>query len=460
MERESDGQPEVGPGDALGRLLQRRPRATAAGLFAACLVLFHANGRPITQIDTVAAPWAAFEVVLDGSVDLSDIQYLDRFERALVHRPDGRRVSRYPPGSTFVAVPFAAPFVWIYGEPLRPSRMRRFGKGVAAVCCAVAIVLFAFTCRELAPGAVLPATLVLAAGTTVWSVAGQALWSHGPALMWVSLGQFLQFVVWPRARAGSGGRGAAHVAVGAGLAYGLAIFTRPTTAVLALAAVLAPAVIRGLGGWRESGWTALGVAVPLAGLLAYDWIQFGAPFSGGYGAEATRFDTPVWTGLAGLMVAPSRGLLVYSPALALAPAGFLAVQRRTPASPDAARRRALLLGWWAAALATWLLYAKWHAWAGGWCFGPRFLTETLPVWALLFAVAANGRRRWGRLRRAGLSALVAISVGIHALGVFGHGNDWNERNAGADRWFELRDTQIEAHARTVARRIAELLDGG
>jgi hypothetical protein len=456
--REPDERLEVAPGDGLARRFSARPKATGLALFVACFVLFHANGRPIVQIDTIPAPWAAFELVLEGSVDLSRVRYLDRFERALVHRPDGGRVSRYPPGSTFIAAPFAAPFAWVTGEPLRPSRMRRFGKLVAAACCAAAIALFAATCRAVAPGAVVPATVVLAAGTTVWSVASQALWTHGPALFWVCLGHYLQWVAWPRARKRKAtGRGSPDaIAAWAGVAYGLAIFTRPTTALVALGSLSALAAVRA---WRETSLTAAGAAVPVAALLLYDWLQFGVLGTGGYGAEATRFDTPVWTGLTGLLLAPSRGLWIYSPALVLAPYGWWAVQKRRASAAGEARGRALLLGWWAAAIATLVLYAKWHAWAGGWCFGPRFLTETLPVWALLFAVAADGHARWTPVRRAGLALLVAASVAVHALGVFGDGNDWNQRNAGKGRYFAWDDTQIAAHARHLASRVVGAFDG-
>lgn len=412
----------------------------------ACLALFHANGRPIVEIDAIAAPYAAFAVALRGSVDLRDVRALDPVERALVKRPDGGRVSRYPPGSTFVAVPLAAPFAWIYGEPLRPSRMRRLGKWVASICCAAAVVLFALTCRGLAPGAVAPATVLLAAGTTVWSVASQSLWTHGPALLWVALGMAIQW----RGAASRAGPAADRCAAAAGLAFGLAVFTRPTTLLLAAVGPLALAADRRR---REAGLCILATAVPVALLLLYDQLQFGAPFAGGYGTEAARFDTPVWTGLLGLLVAPSRGLFVYSPALVLAPLGGVAVWRRRAEGARGSLGRALLLGWSAAAFATLLLYARWHAWAGGWCFGPRFLTETLPVWGLLFALAIRHRLEWGAVRRFLLGALVALSIAIHAVGVFGHGNDWNARHEDAPNWFSWSDTQIAAHARHLVARI-------
>lgn len=401
------------------------------------MVLFQSNFRPIVEIDSIAAPYAAFAVALRGSVDLSDVRYLDRFERALVERPDGGRVSRYPPGSTFAAVPFAAPFAWIYGEELRPSRMRRLGKWVATFACAAAVVAFAFLCASIAPGATAPATLLLAAGTTIWSVASQSLWTHGPALLWVVLGMTTQWM---------GRHSTGRTTVWAGVAYGLAVFTRPSTALFLAAGTAAALLARRP---RAAAALVLGAAGPVALWLAYDLVQFGAPLVGGYGGEARRFETPIALGLAGLLVAPSRGLFVYSPALVLALVGAVALWRGSVVD---APGRPIVLAWIAAALGTLGLYAGWHAWAGGWCFGPRFLTETLPVWALLFAVACRDRLGWSRGRRLALGGLVAVSIAIHALGVFGHGSDWNARNADEGRYWSVRDTQIAAHARHLGAR--------
>jgi hypothetical protein len=107
-----------------------------------------------------------------------------------------------------------------------------------------------------------------------------------------------------------------------------------------------------------------------------------------------------------------------------------------------------------------VLFAKWHDWPGGWCYGPRFLCETMPICCLLFAYAyAALSTRWLRGAAVGL---VAVSVYIHAMGIFGHGaeTDWCWRHTKADQgrcFFELRDTQIEAYSgaafQTLCRRL-------
>ena len=109
----------------------------------------------------------------------------------------------------------------------------------------------------------------------------------------------------------------------------------------------------------------------------------------------------------------------------------------------------MVLGWLGASVATLLLFAKWHDWSGGWCYGPRFLCETMPVCCLLFAYAYSLFRTAGNA--ASRLALVVLSVYIHAVGIFGHGEetDWCRRHAKWDQGrclFELHDMQIEAYS--------------
>jgi hypothetical protein len=120
----------------------------------------------------------------------------------------------------------------------------------------------------------------------------------------------------------------------------------------------------------------------------------------------------------------------------------------------------LLLSWLAAAGATLLFYARWYDWRGGWCFGPRFLCETMPILCLLFAVAYSGLPTgWPRRLAAWL---VALSVAIHLVGMFGYGAhpEWNLRHELPDQGrclFSFNDTQIEAHARAVFAKVSRTL---
>ena len=419
------------------RWLHRRT-AVAGLVFAGCLGAYHLNGEAQPEVDCVAAPYAAWSLVRHGTFDLRPHAYLSRHVGGVIRvLPDGSWVSIYPPGSTLAALPFVAPVAAAREESLRPSAMRRLGKLVAAAYVAAAAVIFHSICRAMVPSAATIATLLFAFGTCLWSVASQSLWMHGPATFWVTLAMRLLLVTsdapTPRRNAW------------AGAALGMAVLTRPTTALFLLATELAF-----LGSRRAKAAALLGVgaAAPLALLLLHNAVHFGDLLAGGYGGDALSWSTPWWLGTAGLVVAPSRGLLVYSPALILAPLGLRA-------AIGLAGKRALLLAWLAAGIATVLLYGKWRVWWGGWCFGPRFLCETMPIFCLIFALGYE-RLPAGILRRAAWG-LVCLSMAIHFLGVFGRDPGWNERHdCGPDgrAFFSPVDTQIEAHAVHLAERVA------
>src|SRR4029453_11634424 len=89
--------------------------------------------------------------------------------------------------------------------------------------------------------------------------------------------------------------------------------------------------------------------------------HFGHVTLGGYAADNWHETPPWWLGLGGLLGAPSRGLLIYSPALLLAPLGLGALRRLSNC-------RLMLLAWTAAGLGTVIFYARWHDWRGGWCY--------------------------------------------------------------------------------------------
>jgi hypothetical protein len=265
---------------------------------------------------------------------------------------------------------------------------------------------------------------------------------HGPATFWLCVALWL--LMRPRDLTTTG-------SIAAGFALGFAVITRPTTALIALATGSA------LLAWRR--WSlafamALGGAISVAIMALMNWWQFGNPILGGYFGEYWYKPPPFWLGFAGLLVAPSRGVLVYSPALLVVPFGAAAIWRRTVDYGN--HRRAVLLAWLVAAGATVLLYARWHEWKGGWCYGPRFLIELMPILCLAFAIGYNQlQKRWQRAVAVGL---VALSVAVHLVGIFGYSGyaAWQERHDLPDHGrslFALEDTQIEAHARACLRKV-------
>ena len=124
-------------------------------------------------------------------------------------------------------------------------------------------------------------------------------------------------------------------------------------------------------------------------------------------AGAGAWTTPLWGGLAGILVSPGRGLLVYSPIAIGSLIGMALVWRR---------HGDLLLRYVGpGVLCTLLLYSKWGNWWGGSSYGPRLLADLGPALALLLYPVGPLVGR-SRLLKAVAILLAVWSVGAHAIG--------------------------------------------
>lgn len=145
--------------------------------------------------------------------------------------------------------------------------------------------------------------------------------------------------------------------------------------------------------------------------LAYNWVRFGDILDAGYLA-IERFSGRLDQGLPGLLLSPGRGLIFYVPLVWLL----------LPALPAFWRRHRIetLVILLLAASQT-LLYARWHVWFGGWCWGPRFLVPLMPF--LVLALGPWLENVWqqpgaGRMRLAvGLVAAASVAVQVLGLGI-------------------------------------------
>ncbi|HPS77975.1 MAG TPA: hypothetical protein PLS53_07470 [Thermoanaerobaculaceae bacterium] len=202
----------------------------------------------------------------------------------------------------------------------------------------------------------------------------------------------------------------------AGMLLGWAVACEYPLAVPAAVLVLA---VTGPGRWRRWLAIATGAVWPAAGLGAYNWACFGSPWSLSSAHEAHTvyasllgsgvfgIGAPTPGGLFGVLVSPTRGLLVWFPLLLLGAAALPWARERL----DRAERVAGLAG-----LGLVVVMAGYRNWHGGWFPGPRYLLAVLPL--LLVAVAPGvGRLRCHVAGRLALAAVALWGVTASWLGV-------------------------------------------
>jgi hypothetical protein len=269
--------------------------------------------------------------------------------------------SIFPPGVAILALPVLVPAVLAGVSPSDATALLLLGHLVASILEAIAgLLLWSVSRRFVSVRWSVGLVLLYLLGTSVRTIASQALWQHAGVHLAVALALWLVLEERPASK---------HRAFLAGLALGFGTVARQTTALGLAGIVSRRTFIRSVAGF----------GIGITPLLAYNAFAFGDAFEQGYGAKP--FDTPILTGLYGLLISPSRGLLVYAPYLVFAVAALgLAWRAR---GEVAARLRALGVVWFA----TLLLYATYTEWWGGRVFGARFLDDLAPV---LFAALAWG----------------------------------------------------------------------
>ncbi|HZZ86217.1 MAG TPA: hypothetical protein VFE30_16930 [Anaeromyxobacteraceae bacterium] len=344
-------------------------RALPACAAALALLVYLGNDRRLMSGDTQPATLVPYALLRHGTLALDPVLGSGP-PPAWAHRVNGRLVSQYPVTAGLLALPVYLPAAL---GPGRPGGLPHAEKLAAALMAAASVgfLLATLLALGLAPAPALLGAALYAFASPIFSTAAQALWQHAPGVLALSAGLFCavrsrqdpRFEPW------------------AGCCAGLAAAARPTNAVV-LAALLGYQATRGL---RPALRAAAGAAVPLALLAGYDTWAFGAPWRTGYSQDGGGFLGAFGPGLAGVLGSPTRGLLTYVPWAALGLLGLAAGARRD-------RLYAFAL---AAAAGVVAVHAAWLDWPGGWCYGPRLVTDATPLLALGLAPLLTPVRRRG-----------------------------------------------------------------
>ncbi len=374
---------------------------------------------------------------------------LDRYKTPAVYQLEtvnGHTYYRFPPGSSVLSLPF----VWILNRfgisavnhdgTYNPRGEMMIEAGLAAFLMALLAAFFFYTaCLLLPTGWSAVIALGGALGTQVYSTASRALWSE-------TWGILLLGVVILMLLAQEAGKGRLKPVLLATLLSWM-YFVRPTFAV-PIAAISVylflfhrPLFLRYV----------LTGATWLAGFVLYSRFHYGQLLPDYYRANRLLFNV-FGTALAGNLISPARGLLVYVPVILFV--GYLLVRYRKTLT----HKR---LVWLSLAVICFHLIAisGFPHWWGGHSFGPRFTTGVVPffvliailgVHAMLKAQSAQREKSFvGRVEILCGGTLLLLSVVINTLGATSHATWlWNVRPRGVDehpeRLWDWRQPQFLA----------------
>jgi hypothetical protein len=271
---------------------------------------------------------------------------------------------------------------------------------LAAILCASAVWMFFDLSAQVLPlGWSVAIALSAAFGTQLWSTASRSLWPQTWNLLLISLSIWL--LMRPRIR---------PFTLGTALAW--ACFTRPQS--LLIACIVGVFVLLEFG-WRPLVlYATAGVAwtTGFAVMLLYFFGHLVPPvYRGGL-----SFPQEFFFRLGGILVSPSRGLLVFVPVVVVPTYLTARYWRRLPFRP-------LGLLAVAAIAAQMIMTASWVAWWGGGSYGPRLLLDTVPWFVVLtiLGVKAFLEDQWLTMpERAAVTSigllLLTISVAMNAVG--------------------------------------------
>ncbi len=411
--------------------------------------VYMSNGRELGTYDTISASTLPLHILRGEGIYLDSkrmgVLKLNPALPEYVTISHGRLVTLYPVAPALVVLPFFAPQVaaldlyrpgWDRNRRESIDESRRMAKRAMAVIVALTgvvlhRVLLALGLRRVAAPAVIAACL----GSDLWTVGSQAPWQHGPA----ALSLIVAIALLQRQPVGP-----LRLTL-AGAFAALLVACRLMDIVFALTIVAWLAWTD----WRGLRWFLPVPFLAAVTLLGYNLWFFDTILGGQaqleqlhrklHGVSGT-WSGSIVDGLLGTLMSPNRGLLVFSPWIALALATLVvpAVRRRLD--------RSLIYFLIISLIPYLIILSKYSVWWGGHCFGPRYWTDVIPLFAILFGYGFDWMLGRSRVLVAISVVAVAFSIVLQSIGAFCYPSSWNLHPQNVDlrheRLWDWRDTEL------------------
>jgi hypothetical protein len=304
---------------------------------------------------------------------------------------NGHYYAYFPLGSAIASLPF----VWLasgFGFEMMQHEAMIQIVIVSVLSVMNFILLFKIAGLTLPPPAALIAASVFWFGTSFSSALGSALWSHDFAVLFALLALYLSLL----------SRQEKRVVLGVAIAGSLfmSYLTRPTMALF----VGFDLVFL----WLFFRRNMLSVAFQALGLflcfVSFSLFEYQKILPDYYHPQ--RLDGgSMGLAIVGNLISPSRGLLVFSPIIWVLPLCF--GYRRVEAN----QRGWFLMAWFWPVLHL-LAISRFPHWFGGYCYGPRLMSDALPG---LFLIAIRSFPTLSQLKSRKFCSGVALLAGVFSI---------------------------------------------
>jgi hypothetical protein len=399
--------------------MRRRDAAVGIVLFAATLAFCRAS-RVDQMTDATYSLLLSANLLEHGDFELDRYRIQGpQYQLESVH---GHQYYSYPPATSVLSVPYMAIMKRLGKSPVGNdgnydlAAERSMQLTLAAILVAGFVTLVFFTARLLlAPARALLVAVVTGTGTQALSTASRAMWSETWALVFIGASVFVLL------RAAAAGRSPNGVVLATLEVW--AYLVRPTNSI----ALAATAIYLALTNRKVLISFAPTCAAWIGLFVLYSWSHFGTvvPHYFAYRPQFHHF----WSGLAGILISPNRGILITVPAVVALGLLLYRHRQRLRFRPLAALAAGIVI-------THLILISGWDDWWGGWCFGARLCTGLVPWFALLATLGldAAARDEVSRALRpsaqfainATLIALCVASIAINCVGAFSwEAQKWN-----------------------------------
>ncbi|MBI5869667.1 MAG: hypothetical protein HZB44_01730 [Actinobacteria bacterium] len=358
----------------------------------------------------------AVSIYKEGDVDLNEYRAVVKANDYYKVRTIGSRLyNEFPIGVSLLVLPI----VYFYdqftdlGESVNYATPKEAEMFMASCIVALTAILLYLIARKKGLGFAggLFLALIFTFGTSAWSTASLSLWQHGPSMLMITITLYLVLIAKERP----------FIIQFAALPLAFSYIIRPTNSIAIILFSIYIFLEYRRYFLRYILWGIL-MAIPF---LWFNYSIYGSLSSPYYATDRLfgRSLETILVALAGNLISPGRGILIFSPILILSFAGvIIKIRRSTFERLDLFL--ILIIGF------HWLTISMVTEWWGGHSYGPRFFTDMMPLMiyfmipVFLIVPKLDGWHKKAVI--AGISVLTIFSVFVHFRGsTCGQVQDWN-----------------------------------